>query len=220
MSQQINLLLPELRPRFDWLALPVVASVAAAGLVLMLVLAQVQSFRIDRQKAEEADLNGQLLNLQQQVQTLGQSLAARLPSASLPLEIAALRTGVAQRQEVLAFVGRSDGGAAPGFADMLQGFARQNTDGVWLVGFGLAGNDVEIRGRLLDPARLPVYIDRLNDDKAFAGRRFSALEMKAVDPAAESRDSARTEAPRSSQGRRFTEFMLRTETVPVAEKSK
>ena len=103
MSQQINLLLPELRPRFDWLALPVVAGIAAAGLVLLLALAQVQSFQLARQKAAEADLNGQLLNLQQQVQTLGQSLAARLPSTSLPLEIAALRTGVAQRQEVLAF---------------------------------------------------------------------------------------------------------------------
>ena len=28
MSQQINLLLPELRPRFDWLALPVVLGAA------------------------------------------------------------------------------------------------------------------------------------------------------------------------------------------------
>jgi len=219
MSQQINLLLPELRPRFDWLALPVVAGIAAAGLLLLLALAQVQSFRIDRQKAAEADLNGQLLNMQQQVQTLGQSLAARVPSASLPIEIAALRTGVAQRQEVLAFVGRSDGGAAPGFANMLQGFARQSIDGVWLVGFGLAGNDVEIRGRLLDPARLPVYIDRLNDDAAFTGRRFSALEMKAVDPAAEPRDTTRAEPARTAPGGRFTEFMLRTETVPVTEKA-
>ena len=35
MSQQINLLLPELRPRFDWLALPVVAAAGLAGLLLL-----------------------------------------------------------------------------------------------------------------------------------------------------------------------------------------
>ena len=39
MSQQINLLLPALRPRFDWLALPVVIGVALVGLVLLGILA-------------------------------------------------------------------------------------------------------------------------------------------------------------------------------------
>jgi hypothetical protein len=35
MSQQINLVLPELRPRFDWLGLPVVAAAAIVGLLLV-----------------------------------------------------------------------------------------------------------------------------------------------------------------------------------------
>ncbi len=220
MSQQINLLLPALRPRFDWLALPVVTGAALAGLFLLLVLAQVQAFRVDRLSGEEAAINGQLLNLQQQVQSLGKSLSDRHGNADLPLDIAAAKIGVAQRQEVLSFVGQGTIGKGSGFSDMLQGFSRQAVDGAWLVGFGLALDGIEIRGRLLDPALLPVYIDRLNDDAAFAGRRFTALEMKAVDPAAERRDEAKKAEPRPVVGGRYTEFVLRTESAPLAEKAR
>lgn len=214
MSQQINLLLPELRPRFDWLALPVVAMVAVAGLLVLLLLAEFQSVRGGQLKSQEADINGQLLNVQQQVQTLSQSLGARQPSATLPQEIAAMKTAVEQRQEVLAFVGQASAGST--FSAMLEGFSRQSLEGVWLTGFGLAPKNIEIRGRLLDASLLPTYIERLNTDSAFQGRRFSALEMKGVVPVVDARpgvQSAST-APATTLGRPYTEFVLRTE-VPV-----
>ena len=101
MSQQINLLLPELKPRFDWLALPVVASLALAGLLLLVGLSTVTAMRADSLRAKEAAIKTQLLALQQQVQTLGQSLGARQGDSMLDKQIAAARLGVAQRQEVL-----------------------------------------------------------------------------------------------------------------------
>lgn len=214
MSQQINLLLPELRPRFDWLALPVVAMVAVAGLLVLLLLAEFQSVRGGQLKSQEADINGQLLNMQQQVQTLSQSLGARQPSATLPQEIVAMKTAVEQRQEVLAFVGQA--GAGSTFSAMLEGFSRQSLEGVWLTGFGLAPKNIEIRGRLLDASLLPTYIERLNTDSAFQGRRFSALEMKGVVPVVDSRPGVQSAgtAPATTLGRPYTEFVLRTE-VPV-----
>jgi hypothetical protein len=88
-----------------------------------------------------------------------------------------------------------------------------------LVGFGFSGKEIEIRGRLLDPALLPTYINRLNDEPAFAGRRFSALDMKGVDPADDKHDdpsvAAKTKAPA-----RYTEFALRTELVASQEKGR
>lgn len=215
MSQQINLLLPELRPRFDWLALPLVAGAAAAGLVLLLAIGQFQGGREARLAATAADVDGQVQNLQQQVQALGPSVAARKANPALQDEIAALRTGADQRREVLAYVARDTGQGAPGFSAMLQGFARQHLDGVWLVGFGLSHGGLEIRGRLLDPALLPRYIARLNGDAAFDGRRFAALEMKGVAPQAApaASDSAPVRLPPP-----HTEFVLRTEAAPMLEK--
>jgi hypothetical protein len=216
MSQQINLILPELRPRFDWLALPLVAAVALAGIVFVVLLAQFQTYRHGQLGSEAAAINGKLLNLQQQVHALGQAVGARKPNAALPEEIRQLRTGVEQRREALGFIGRREGAtAAPGFAAMLDGFSRQTLDGVWLVGFALAPAAIEIRGRLLDPALLPRYIGQLNEDRAFAGRRFAALEMKGVVPPvpAAGASAAKPVAP----VRPYTEFVLRTDQVPGGE---
>lgn len=212
MSQPINLLLPELRPRFDWLALPVVGAAALCGLLLLVALSGLAALQGDSLRTREAALRGQLQGLQQQVQSLGQTLAARQPDASLDKRIAALRQAVAERKEVVATVAQGDGQAAgAGYSTVLQGFSRQVTNGVWLVGFGVAGRNVEIRGRLSDPALLPVYIGRLNDEPAFAGRRFAALDMKGVDPAREKQESGMPGAARAKAAVRYTEFALRTE---------
>ena len=210
MSQQINLLLPELKPRFDWLALPVVASLALAGLLLLLGLSTLTAMRADGLRAKEAAIKTQLLALQQQVQTLGQSLGARQGDSLLDKQIAAVRLGVAQRQEVLNVIGQGEVTGSNAYSGLLKGFSRQGLEGVWLVGFGFADKDIEIRGRLTDPALLPTYINRLNAEPAFAGRRFSALDMKGFDPVDAKRDEASGAVAKPKVTARYTEFVLRT----------
>jgi hypothetical protein len=219
MSQQINLLLPALRPRFDWLALPVVAGMALAGLVLISVLAALGVNQAANLKAREVEIKSQLLAAQQQLQSLGQSLAARQGDASLERQIAAARMDVTQRQEVIAVIAQGDVTQGNAYSGLLLGFSRQTVDGVWLFGFGFADKEIEIRGRLLDPDLLPTYINRLNNEPAFAGRRFAALDMKGFDPADEKRDAApgvvKVKAPA-----RYTEFALRTELPAGQEKAR
>lgn len=210
MSQQINLILPELRPRFDWLGLPVVAATSLAGVLLVTGLALAGTWQVERLTQRDAEVKGQLQVLQQQVKALGESLGARQGDTRLPGQIEAARRAVAQRQEVLAAVATNDT-SGPGFSGLLQGFAQQTVNGVWLVGFSFGRGEVEIRGRLIDAALLPVYIDKLNEEPAFAGRRFAALDMKAVDPAAPgegARPGVRAAGP-------YTEFVLRTERPPT-----
>lgn len=77
MSQQINLILPALRPRFDWLALPIVLGAAAAGLLLLGIMAIFGSMQASSLKVSEADIKSQVLAAQQQIQSLGQTLGAR-----------------------------------------------------------------------------------------------------------------------------------------------
>ena len=156
--------------------------------------------------------------MQQRLQSLAQSLSARQGNVDLPHQLAVAKAGVVQRQEVLTFVGQGNTTQVREFSGMFQGFARQSVNGVWLVGFNLAQSGIEIRGRLLDPALLPVYIGRLNADSAFTGRRFAALEMNGIDPATERReDSAAGKKP--LVGGRYTEFVLRTDAASVEEKA-
>lgn len=215
MSQQINLLLPELRPRFDWLALPIVAAAGLAGVVLVAGLVTVGTARLGSLKQDEDAVRTQLAALQQQIQSLGQRLGARQGDTTLDKQLAAARTAVAQRQEVLNIVAQGDLPAGHAYSGLLQGFSRQIVNGVWLTGFAFAQKNIEIHGRLIDPALLPTYIARLNDEPAFAGRRFATLDMKGVDPADEKRETATPASTTTSQAKavmpRYTEFALRTE---------
>ena len=219
MSQQINLLLPALRPRFDWLALPVVAGVALAGLVLISILAALGMTQAANLRAREAEIKSQQLAAQQQLQSLAQALAARQGDTSLEPQIHAARLAVTQRQEVLAVIAQGDVTQGNAYSGLLQGFSRQTVDGVWLLGFDFAGKEIEIQGRLLDPALLPTYINRLNGEPAFAGRRFAALDMKGVDPADEKRDDAASPVKVKPLAR-YTEFALRTEQGAGPEKAR
>ncbi|MDE2440335.1 MAG: PilN domain-containing protein [Betaproteobacteria bacterium] len=216
MSQQINLLLPELRPRFDWLALPVVAGTALAGLMLVVILASVSISRLDALKARENAIRIQLAGLQQQVQVLGQRLGARKADSSLDQQLEAARLAVGQRKEVLNVVAQGNLPVSHAYSGLLQGFSRQVVEGVWLTGFGFAQKSIEIHGRLTDPALLPVYIGRLNAEPAFAGRRFATLDMKGIDPTAGNRETPANPAQAKVPMPRHTEFSLRT----AAEKAR
>ncbi|HJW26239.1 MAG TPA: PilN domain-containing protein [Rhodocyclaceae bacterium] len=199
MSQQINLLLAELRPRRDWLAFPIVAGVALMGLVILSGLAVLGRYQVQTLEAAQARSETEVKALQQQVQNLGQVLAGRRGNPALQSEIDRLRDLLQQQDAALAVVesGKTDSGG--GHASLMRGFARQVTEGVWLTGFSFSGHDAEIRGRLADPALLPLYIRRLNAEEAFQGRRFSALDMK---------DGSAAKAPEGAPAARYTEFTL------------
>jgi hypothetical protein len=189
--------------------------VALAGVLLLGVLAAVGVMQADSLKAREAAIKNQLLALQQQVQSLGQSLGARAGDSSLDRQIATARLAVTQRQEVLNVIAQGDVTRGNAYSGLLQGFSRQTVEGVWLQGFGFAEKDIEIRGRLIDPALLPTYIGKLNDEPAFAGRRFSALDMKGFDPADDKRDAAPAAVVKVKAPARYTEFVLRSEPEKV-----
>lgn len=210
MSQQINLLLPELRPRFDWLSLPVVVSVALAGFVLVAGLALVGANAARGLAEREGALKGELTTMQQQSQLLGKALGERRGDPLLPQRIEQARLEVSQRRQVMDLLASGGVGAGQGFSGVFQGFSRQIVQGVWLVGFAVAGAEIEIRGRLTDPALLPAYVGKLNGETSFAGRRFSMLDMKG------SVATASDGAP----GAPYTEFVLSTAPTLSSEPKK
>lgn len=220
MSQQINLLLPELRPRFDWLGLPVVVAAALSGLLLVVAWTVAGAASAGDLAAREQALKNQLAAAQQESQALGKALGERRGDSLLPQKLNLARLEVSQRQQVLDLLASGGFGAGQGFSGIFQGFSRQLVKGVWLVGFRVAGADIEIRGRLTDPALLTTYVGKLNGEAAFAGRRFSALDMKGVVPAA-ANDAASVPAPAVVPASSpYTEFVLTTAPALSAEPKK
>ncbi|WP_412479303.1 PilN domain-containing protein [Azonexus sp. IMCC34839] len=214
MSQQINLILPELRRRFDWLALPVVAGVAGGLLVLVVGVGALGNMSSQALRDRDSELSQSLALLQQQVQTLGQSVASRKESPLLAQELELQQLAVEQRREVVKVISQGKADEASSYSVLMEGFGRQVKDGVWLTAFGFQGQAVEIRGRLTDSSLLPAYIAKLNDEPAFSGRKFAALDMKAVDPVQEKGPAAQAASDNKPKpGPRFVEFALTTERM-------
>ena len=199
MSAQINLYHPRFLKQRELLTL---GNVALAAAVLYVVLAAAGGWAWQEAAARKeaaAAAEAQLTAAKEQVAVATKAAAARKPSAQLIAELDSAETSVRRRGDIARLLESGAIGSTGGFSDYLRGFARQAPEGLWLTGFtiGAGGNDMEIRGSMLNPATLPDYIRRLGTEKAFQGRNFAALTMNRADaaPAAQPAGAAVTPAP-------------------------
>lgn len=222
MSQQINLYEPRLRPRHELATGRNVGVVTLLLVVLMTALAVWTGTGAARRESEAAALQKQLVGEQERLAATVKVLAERKVSPALAAELDAAKAQLAARQEVTAVLDSGRFGNTEGFAAVMTGFARQTRADLWLTGFRvtMGGDEIEIRGRALDPATLPLYMQSLSGEPVFQGRRFAALEMQDVEPEEVPRDNpagaaqaANVEAAPVQRLPRFVEFVLRSENV-------
>jgi hypothetical protein len=227
VSQQINLYEIRLRPRHELAMARNLGIAALALLVLITTLALWARFDANRKSAAAAVSQKQVADEQERLTVLSKMVAQRQVSPALASELETAKATLAVRSDVIAVLDSGKLGNTSGFSALMSGFARQSQTDLWLTGFQVkeGGAEIEIRGRLLDPSRLPAYVQRLRSEPVFQGRRFAALEMRGVDP-----DEQNTEPPgtakvsatgvpqQSAPGvPRFVEFVLRSENVDVAD---
>ncbi len=179
MTQQINLYDPGLRRKREFIS---AASLALVSILLLLLVGFTGTWSrssANKVEAEAATLEPQAKALADQLPVLGQQLASRKPDAKLEQELSLLKTRVDSRIDILALLQQGLGPDAISFAEYLRGFARQTPNGLWLTGFAVEGDGsgMSIKGRTIDPALVAEYIKRLDREKAFHGRAFSALQL-------------------------------------------
>ena len=220
MSQQINLLTANLRPRRDLVRGDKVLAVAALALLLVAAATMWASKEAGDSERVAAQRTAQLKQAREKLAALAKDLSGRKPDSKLAAELFKAKAELKGREEVMSYL---QGGAlsSQGFAPYLRSLARQASNGLWLTGFAVAdgGHDMEIRGRMLQASALPDYIHRLNAEAAFQGRSFAALDIRR--PEAEKSKTAAAGAPP-----KYVEFALTTNlpntpaTVPPAGEKK
>ena len=186
MSAQINLYHPRFLKQRELLTLGNVV-LAAAGLYIALAVVGGWAWNdATERKAAAAAAEAQLKLAKDQVDAATKAAAARKPSPQLTAELDSAEGLLRRRGDIARLLESGAIGSTGGFSDYLRGFARQAPDGLWLTGFtiGAGGNDMEIRGSMLNPVALPDYIRRLGTEKSFQGRNFAALNMNRADPPA------------------------------------
>lgn len=227
MTQQINLYETRLRPRHELVTARNLGVATLLALVLMTALALWTGTEARRTVQQAEVVQDQLVSTQSQLTELGKAVEARTVSPALTAEINVVKSRLAVQEEVLTVLGSGPLGNSSGFSTVMTGFAHRTQSDLWLIGFDLTagGENLEIRGRLLDPAKLPAYVQHLRDEPVFQGRRFAALEMHA----GREEDRSVTEAPTprgaTADGLvsspvllpRFVEFVLRSEKMATGD---
>lgn len=223
MSQQINLYDARLRPRRELASGRNLGVLALIVLLLMTGLSLWSQLDARRKTEAAAAVQQQLTAVQQKLSELNKSVTERKVSPALQSERDSIRSVLAQRQEIMALLESGRLGNTNGFSSLLTGFARQTTTDLWLTGFtiSMGGDEIEIHGRVLDPARLPTYVQSLSGEAVFQGRRFAALEMHDVNP-----EDANSDAPAlttndgspamAARLPRHSEFVLRSENAVLS----
>lgn len=176
--QQVNLYLPEFRPRRNPLNLAQVLGILLAGALLVALVtfwgAQT-NVKLERQLQAERE---RLAQLTEEVEAL-RAQASRNNQMSMEERRARLRADVTRRERILQLIERQNLGNAEGFSAQLEALARQSREGLALAEFYLkqGGNYMEMRGRVASAQRLPEYLQRLRQEPSFAQVGFGVIDL-------------------------------------------
>ena len=205
MSQQINLYNPRFRKQekhFSARAMLQALGAIALGLAALYGHALVQTRSAEQSAAE---LRDRAAAERERLAKLVKG-APQARSSGLEADVARLEAQVKARQQVLAALGTGQLGNAKGFSDFMAAFGRQALPGVWLTGFdiGEAGNELNVRGRVLHPELVPAYLRALNNEPMMRGRRVVELKLAARSAGRMAPGAAPEDRPLEPE--RFVEF--------------
>jgi Fimbrial assembly protein (PilN) len=193
MSQQINLVNPLLlKKRY---AFGVREMALGLGLILAgsLAWAGFMFYRADGLEKLAAQQEKRQTDAQQALDRL--SAAATRPVSPLLVErVKVTQAEVAQREALLTSISGTIEKTSTGFSSRLRGLALGSTEGVWLNGFTLSPDYVALKGSALNAELLTRYMDRLGNQAAFSGMKFSGMNAGQVYPEGEGTVKA-TEPP-------------------------
>jgi hypothetical protein len=186
MTQHLNLLGPGLHQQRQQ------ATLAQAGIgIALLALACLASGLVMDFLASRAHAD---VVLAQQAGDAARTRLAELqaqtrqgPAARVAAELARLRQQLGELDRVRALVASGQVGRPQGHAELLLALARHADPAVWIIGLQVSADHdtLELRGRMTDPAALPVYLARLQQEQLFHGRRFAQLQLRRVNTAAD-----------------------------------
>lgn len=177
MIQQVNLYKSEFRPRQQRMTATNAALLAVILLALMLVAGGWAHFRAGGlEQTLEAERSGNQ-QIQQSIDRLTTEIQGRKPDPQLEMAVERVTDTLSRRQRLLERVERLASNRSNGFAAPMAALARQVPEDLWLTGLRLQQNQVRLEGRTRAGSLVPVYLERLGEEPAFAGQVFGRFEL-------------------------------------------
>lgn len=177
--QQVNLYLPELKPKDEVLSFNTALYLCAAVCVLLILLSIVG-------KVENSQLLTSTQAIQQQFDQQAQEITAI--KAALPLSQAAqvqqevdkLRLDLERRQRIYQLINQQNLGNSEGFSSQLLALARQHQKNISVQAFQInaGGKQFNFSGSAASAQAVPQYLQRLQSEASFKNSRFGHLVLE------------------------------------------
>jgi hypothetical protein len=179
VSQQINLFNPVFLQQKKIFS---ARTMAGALLVLFAGVAALNLYGNMRLQSlqKQADLGAaQLAQKQARLASVATEFAPRQKNPAVDAELLEAERQLAALRDVSGVLERGELGNTQGYAEYFRALARQHVDGLWLTGVSItgAGIDIGVRGRALDPQRVPGYLNRLTSEPIMRGKAFGSLQI-------------------------------------------
>lgn len=176
MNQQVNLYLPELRPRRDWLTASRLRVVVLTLVVIMAAISGYDYWRLSRLESEQSALQASVTEQVNETERLEREVAQRSGNERLQRELETRQTRLQRSRNLLEFLENTRPGNTEGFSSMMKDLSRASFEGLWLTEILIrqGGSSVMLRGAARQPAMVPDFIGRLsNGESQLRQRRFN-----------------------------------------------
>lgn len=180
MSQQINLFNPQLlkqKQYFSVLAMLQALGLILLGSVLFYAYATYQVQLLTKQSEESAR---RYAAEQAKLERYAADFSIQQTQQLLDEELKKTEVQALAQRELLDTLKSGALGNTSGYSEYMRAFARQTIGGLWLTGFTITGDAVQMSmsGGALNPELVPSYIKRLSQEKVMSGKEFAALQMQ------------------------------------------
>ncbi|MEQ6886064.1 PilN domain-containing protein [Salicola sp. Rm-C-2C1-2] len=180
MKQSINLYTDAFRPSREWLTLGRALGVGALVLLVVAGVSGVLRYQLAGAQARLEDLASRESRKQQSVETLQDQVEARQKDPALEQQVTRLEQRVRDRRRLVERADSVAQASSEGFTPYLEGLARQSLDGLWLtrIRVDLMRDRLGLAGRTRDGQNVPEYLQRLQEESVFEGRRFARFVIE------------------------------------------
>lgn len=176
--QQVNLYLPELRPRKDVVTALRLVQVVAVMLVVMLLLTLFNVVQRASLRSDYARVQVAVAEQTTNTERVEAEVTGRATDQTLVREMEAREQRLVESQDLYDFMSTSNLGNMTGFSPYLMDMSRASFEGLWLTDILIRGNAefVSLRGNAVQAAMLPDYVSRLAmGESDIRDKRFGRL---------------------------------------------
>lgn len=176
--QQINLYLPEFRPKQDWLKLEFSLLGVALVAVLAVVLQYLANANVSKLQTEVTQMEQRKEALLKQVEKLKQK-PSPAKKQELEQQASSLREAIKNRRAIAGVIQGQSLGNREGFSHYLLAMGSELVEGVALssLDFSKGGRFAALKGEAKSADLVPLYLGSLQQHSAFKDTRFGVLSI-------------------------------------------